>query len=322
MQCLDGGLSSFHQPLRFSSCYQTRVWGGRRLHSLLGRELPDAAGVYGESWELCDRPEVVSTTAEGVSLHELWTQHRAEVFGSAALQHPAPRFPLLMKILDACDDLSLQVHPPERVATQLGGEPKTEMWFIAHAEPGAKLYAGLKPGVTRELFEAALATGTVADEVQVLHPQAGDCLFIPSGRLHAIGAGLMIYEIQQNSDTTYRVHDWNRNGLDGKPRELHVEQSLASIDFTDCAAQLLPRCSSGALVSCEHFDVRLADASQDSAGSPGEHLTLAVTSGSLQVGAMKCRAGDFLLIPASMTASERHIKNASSDAQWLEIRLP
>jgi mannose-6-phosphate isomerase len=143
------------------------------------------------------------------------------------------RFPILIKILDAREKLSLQVHPPARVAAQLGGEPKTEMWYIADAQPGAELYAGLRRGVTREEFELRVRDGTVADCFHRVRVRAGDVMFLPSGRVHAIGAGIVIFEIQQNSDTTYRVFDWNRPGLDGKPRELHVEQSLQCIDFED-----------------------------------------------------------------------------------------
>src|SRR5208282_2442170 len=129
------------------------------------------------------------------------------------------RFPLLVKILDAQEKLSLQVHPPAPLAAKLGGEPKTEMWYIAAAKPGAELYAGLKRGVTRRQFEQAIRDATVAECFHRLQVRAGDALFLPSGRVHALGAGLVVFEIQQNSDTTYRVFDWDRVGLDGKPRE-------------------------------------------------------------------------------------------------------
>ena len=143
------------------------------------------------------------------------------------------RFPILVKILDAGEKLSLQVHPTARVAAQLGGEPKTEMWYIADARPGAELYVGLRRGVTRAEFERRIREGTVADCFHRVRVRPGDVMFLPSGRVHGIGAGIVIFEIQQNSDTTYRVFDWNRPGLDGKPREVHVEQSLKCIDFED-----------------------------------------------------------------------------------------
>ena len=163
-------------------------------------------------------------------------QHGPEILGGAAAADDG-RFPLLCKILDARERLSLQVHPPAH-ARHLG-DPKTEMWYIAAAEPGAELFVGLKAGVTRKAFEEAVADGTVAGCFHRIPSTAGDAMFLPSGRVHAIGAGLVIFEIQQNSDTTFRVHDWNRVGLDGKPRQLHVEESLASIDFADVEPALI-----------------------------------------------------------------------------------
>ena len=134
------------------------------------------------------------------------------------------RFPLLCKILDAREKLSLQVHPPARVRHL--GDPKTEMWYIADAAAGAELFVGLQRGITRAAFERAIHAGRVAECFHRIPVQAGDTMFLPSGRVHAIGAGLVIFEIQQNSDTTFRVYDWDRVGLDGKPRELHVAESL------------------------------------------------------------------------------------------------
>ena len=186
---------------------------------------------------MTDRPEGVSLIANGPlagkSLRWLMENHRQDVLGLEAA--PTGPFPLLIKILDAQETLSVQVHPPPAVARQFGGEPKTEMWFITDATPQAELFVGLKPGVTRAEFEQRIKDGTVAEALHRAPVRAGDAMFLPSGRLHAIGAGNVIFEIQQNSDTTYRVFDWNRMGLDGKPRELHVEQSLASINFDDFA---------------------------------------------------------------------------------------
>ena len=220
-----------------------RVWGGRRLDALYGKALPPAVPI-GESWEISDRPGAMSVIANGPlagkDLRWLMQHHAAALLGPRlARRHKA--FPLLIKILDAQDKLSLQVHPPRRVAARLGGEPKTEMWFITHAEPGADLYVGLKRGVTRAEFERRIEDGTVARCFQRLRVRAGDAMFLPSGRVHAIGAGNVIFEIQQNSDTTYRVFDWNRVGLDGTPRDLHVAESLASIDFADVEPPLIRR---------------------------------------------------------------------------------
>src|SRR5579859_6328112 len=220
--------------LTFKPIFKERVWGGRKLEQLYKKELP-AGAVIGESWEISDRPGDASVVANGPlagkDLRWLMEHHAAELLGAAAAK--TDRFPLLVKILDAAEKLSLQVHPPASVAAALGGEPKTEMWYVAEADPGADIFVGLKSGVTRSEFEQKIKDGTVADCFHRIEVGKGDVMFLPSGRVHALGAGSVIFEIQQNSDTTYRVFDWNRVGLDGKPRELHVEKSLASIDFND-----------------------------------------------------------------------------------------
>ena len=227
-------------PLVFHPILKERIWGGRELERLYQKPLPPGKPI-GESWEISDRPGDASVIANGPlagkDLRWLMENLSAELLGSA--RAAGTPFPLLVKILDARDKLSLQVHPPAAMAAQLKGEPKTEMWYITDATPEADLFVGLKRGVRREEFERRLADGTVAECFQRLPVKAGDVMFLPSGRVHAIGAGNVIFEIQQNSDTTYRVFDWNRVGLDGKPRELHVPQSLASIDFNDFEPPLI-----------------------------------------------------------------------------------
>ena len=209
-------------PLVFQPLFKERVWGGRELERLYAKKLP-LSKTIGESWEISDRPGDASVIANGPlagkNLRWLMEHQATEVLGSAK---PAAegRFPLLCKILDARERLSLQVHPPAGKAKELNGEPKTEMWYIADAAPDASLYVGLKHGVTRAQFEKKVADGSVAECFHRIPVRAGDAMFLPSGRVHAIGDGLVIFEIQQNSDTTYRVFDWNRVGLDGKPREL------------------------------------------------------------------------------------------------------
>jgi mannose-6-phosphate isomerase len=221
-------------PFIFKPIFKERVWGGRAIERLYGKKLPSKVPI-GESWEISDRPGDVSVIANGPlagkDLRWLMEHHERELLGDAKSANG--RFPLLIKILDAQDKLSLQVHPPAHKAGGLGGEPKTEAWYIADAAPGAELYVGLKRGVTREEFERKIQSGGVEECFHRVPVKAGDTMFLPSGRVHAIGAGLVIFEIQQNSDTTYRVFDWNRVGLDGKPRDLHVAESLASIDFED-----------------------------------------------------------------------------------------
>lgn len=298
-----------------------RVWGGRELERVYGRVLPDQMP-YGESWEIVDRENEQSVVDQGLfagkTLHDLWTRHRTEIFGEGYDSHP--RFPILIKILDARDDLSIQVHPPVERAEEPGGEPKTEMWYIAERDPGAKLYVGLKKGVTRADFERAISDGTVADRVHAIAPQAGDSIFIPSGRLHAIGAGFLIHEIQQNSDTTYRVFDWNRMGLDGKPRELHVAESLASIDFNDFEPGM-DTPDGDVLASCAYFRTERKFASAgESIGNaaPGRFSILSVVEGLLEsAGGRRFAKGSFLLLPRDAAPLR-----ALEDSTVLRITLP
>jgi len=221
-------------PFTFHPIFKERVWGGRNLERLYGKRLPTGKSI-GESWEISDRPGDASVIANGPlagqDLRWLMEHHAGELLGEARALNG--RFPLLIKLLDAQEKLSLQVHPPAARAAALHGEPKTELWHVADAAAGAELFVGLKRGVTRTEFERRICDGSVADCFHRVGVRRGETMFLPSGRVHAIGAGLVIFEIQQNSDTTYRVFDWNRVDLDGRPRELHVSESLASIDFTD-----------------------------------------------------------------------------------------
>jgi mannose-6-phosphate isomerase len=287
-------------PIVFTPFYQERVWGGRELADRLGRPLPGRRPI-GEAWEIVDRPEAQSVVAEGPlrgkTLHDLWTEHRAEIFGP---RHAAsgPRFPLLCKLLDARDRLSVQVHPPAAVAPQLRGEPKTEVWYFLACDPGSRIYAGLSPGTTRASFEEKLGRGKVEECLHALPTHEGDSIFIPSGRLHAIGEGNLIVEIQQNSDTTYRVFDWNRVGLDGKPRELHIEESLLSIDFDDFTPELV-HADTGIIAECGHFRVEKKTLSAPADLRPaGEFALVAVVGGKALCGDRVFGAGDFFLLPA------------------------
>jgi mannose-6-phosphate isomerase len=299
-----------------------RVWGGRELERVYGRVLPDAASPFGESWEIVDREEEQSIVADGVfaglSLHELWTSHREEIFGLGFQDHP--RFPILIKILDARDDLSIQVHPPVNLASGLGDEPKTEMWFIADCDPGAKLYVGLKKSTTRHSFEQSIALGTVAEDVHAITPQPGDSIFIPSGRLHAIGAGFLIHEIQQNSDTTYRVFDWNRLGLDGKPRELHLAASLASIDFDDFEPTMDPPVGD-CLATCDYFQTNRKNLMEnESITNPraDQFSILSIVGGVLESETgRRFEKGRFILSPAGAAPLK-----AVVDSTVLQITLP
>jgi mannose-6-phosphate isomerase len=319
-------------PLTFQPIFKERVWGGREIERLYGKKLPPAARI-GESWEISDRPGDASVVAHGPlagkDLRWLMENHARELLGDAK---PASgnRFPLLCKILDAREKLSLQVHPPAGSAGILpawpersrpdggapGGEPKTEMWFIADAAPGAELYVGLKRGVTRAAFEKKIPDGSVAECFHRVPVKAGDAMFLPSGRVHAIGARLVIFEIQQNSDTTYRVFDWNRVGLDGKPRELHVAESLASIDFNDFEPGLVQSRPAGdevktrRLVADPLFNAEVLEPTSGATFplKPHKLQIVAVVRGRLEIkggsGSVDLTAGRFCLVPASLEQAE------------------
>jgi len=293
---------AFDHPLTFTPLCMERVWGGHRITGELQRG-PATPTFIGESWELVDREDAQSVVAQGPyagrTLHELWKNHRQEVFGPSAPD--VPRFPLLLKILDARETLSVQVHPPAAIASQLGGEPKTEMWYLLDATPEAAVYAGFKRHVDRTAFEGALAKGAVEPLLHKIPVKPGDAIFIPSGRCHAIGGGCLIVEIQQNSDTTYRVFDWNRVGLDGKPRALHVPQSLASIDFTDHEPGLTPENSGGVIADCEYFRVVEWTLDSPRAEDASGAVIFTVLNGALGVGEFRFKRGDSFLLPASGT---------------------
>ncbi len=285
--------------LQFKPLYQERVWGGRRLETFLGRTLPGVSPI-GESWEMVDRPEAQSVVKEGPwagqSLHELMTAHGAEIMGPA---WPKERpFPILVKWLDCRDRLSVQVHPPAGIAAALGGEPKTENWYIAQADPGAAVYAGLRAGVDRGSFERAIAAGTVDRCLDRLPVRDGDSLLIHSGTMHAIDAGNVILEIQQNSDTTYRVYDWGRAGLDGKPRTLHVHESLESLRANTAPAPRLVR-GAGVLARCPEFTITRRDlvAGERMIFAPGEQARILSVAGGELEGKGSLRLGDNVLLP-------------------------
>ncbi len=307
-------------PLVFEPLFMERIWGGRRLETLLGKRLQPGVRI-GESWEIVDREDAQSVVHEGLlrglTLHELWTGQRETIFGPGLPD--TPRFPLLFKILDAQDRLSVQVHPPASVAQRLGGEPKTEMWFILDALLDSDLYAGLKRDVTRADFEASLHDGTVAEKIHSFPIKAGDAMFIPSGRIHAIGAGNLIVEVQQNSDTTYRVFDWNRRGADGKPRELHVAESLESIDFADpepCIAQP----DGDVVVECEFFRVEKWTLDQPRISTGKGFAVFSVIDGSVRCGGREFPRGAFFLLPSS--AADREIQPVTPGASVLRTTVP
>jgi mannose-6-phosphate isomerase len=309
-------------PYFFKPIYQERIWGGRHLAEMFGRELPPDKKI-GESWELVDRPEACNDIVSGPglapgtrqNLHTLWTDKRVEVFGTRAPE--LARFPILIKLLDARDNLSVQVHP------QPGGEaePKTEMWYFLESAPEAKIYAGLRQGVTREKFKQAIGTPELPKLLYDLHPQQSDAMFLPSGRVHAIGGGNVILEIQQSSDTTYRVDDWGRVDESGRPRALHREEALESIRFNDFEPQFVQPHGERVL-TCPYFSVERAYI------YPGEYRVWTsdhgsfqyhfLAQGELKVDDRELKRGASWLVPAS--AESYHLEPVGDGAELVTVQ--
>jgi mannose-6-phosphate isomerase len=213
-------------PLLLQPALHTRVWGGRRLETLFHKSLPTAEP-YGESWEMHDTSTIVNGPLAGRTIGDVLNQYGHALVGPD--NDPANGFPLLAKFLDAAEWLSIQVHPDDEQARRLEDEPrgKTEAWYILSAEPGAKLVIGVQPGTSREDMAQAIRTNTLENLLVYADVTVGDVLCIPAGTIHALGPGLLIYEIQQSSDLTYRLYDWGRMGLDGEPRPLHIDKGVA-----------------------------------------------------------------------------------------------
>lgn len=317
---------ALESPLVFEPLFMERVWGGRRLEQLYHKKLVPGARI-GESWEIVDREEAQSVVHDGPlrgqTLHELWTHRREEIFGPNAGDQE--RFPLLVKMLDAQERLSLQVHPPAELAAGLGGEPKTEMWYLAHAEAGAEVFAGLAAPTSRTQFEEALHDGRAADLIQRLPVEEGDAVFIPSGRIHAIGAGCLIVEIQQNSDTTYRVFDWNRVGMDGRPRTLHIEQSLQATDFGDVQPALQAKMdgptatvATSAFFHVEKWTLDGARTALEDTG--GRFAIFTCLTGGVECAGKNFQPGDFFLVPACLPQAE--VRSTEEGTTLLRTALP
>jgi mannose-6-phosphate isomerase len=306
--------------LTFEPLFQERIWGGHRLADLYGKKLPPSIAI-GESWEIVDRPEAQSVVRDGPlqgkTLHELWMQDRQSMFGNVP---DTTRFPLLIKILDAREKLSLQVHPPEKVAAKLGGEPKTEFWYVAAADPGAELFVGLQEAITRAQFEEALRAGTVAQCVHKIRARTGDAMFLPAGRLHAVGEGNLLVEIQQNSDTTYRVFDWNRVDDQGRPRQLHVDQALQCIDFNDVRPQLV-QTENENLLHHDLFEIQKWDLGSPREIAPwGQFAIVYCLSGKLRCADVELGPGASFLIPARL--QDRSVEPINKSTSLLRITIP
>lgn len=251
--------------LSFEPILKRLIWGGRKLGTVLDKRIGPESD-YAESWEIADhrqgRTAVTGGALHGTSLGDLVRTRGRQLLGPASAG--VGQFPLLVKFIDAGQTLSVQVHPDDALGRTLANDNgKTEAWVILDAEPGALIYAGLKPGVNRSRFADAMKSGEVEPLLHRFEARPGDCIFIPAGTLHAIGAGVLLAEVQQMSDATFRVHDWGRVGADGRPRDLHPEQALRSIDFDAGAVWPVsttpvtggPGVSRESLVKCDQFEL-------------------------------------------------------------------
>lgn len=313
-------------PLQFAPLFRSYIWGGRGLQDYLGKAIPDE-GVWAESWEIVDHGPDQSIITHGFlagkSLGQAIAMYPHEILGEVVFQSQTasinrnrpPHFPLLLKYLDCHQVLSVQVHPDDAYGLKMPQPDlgKTEAWYVVDAKPEATIYAGLLPGVTRKDLAAAIAAGKTETCLHQIKPQRGDCVFIPAGTVHALGSGLMVAEIQQSSDTTFRLFDWNRVDAQGKGRPLHIEQALDVIDYdrgpvSPQTAQTLSSNDNSepqhdSLVKCSKFQIeRWSGCGSCQVNQPGRFtlFTLPAGQGVLNWANEKInlQAGDSLLIPA------------------------
>lgn len=302
-------------PLQFRPILRHYLWGGRKLAELLGKDLGDRP-TAAESWEICDRGNdqsvVLFGDLAGRTLRDLLGAFGSQLVGS---NQSRDRFPLLFKFLDAAEPLSVQVHPSDALAAQLvpPDSGKTEAWFVIDAAPESLIYAGLRPGVNRNHLAQAIRTGRVEGVLHSFHATPGDCVLIPAGAVHAVGRGVLIAELQQSSDTTFRLFDWNRVGPDGRPRPLHIDQGMDAVDFAlGPIGPVVPVHLGGCrqrLTSCPYFvwDRWSIDDSAVLAGDGRMHL-VAVISGTARCpsapGPTRRPRGTTLLLPAAIEPTE------------------
>ncbi len=324
-------------PLRFAPIFRRYIWGGFGLRDQLLKATGDETAA--ESWEIVDHGDdqsvVLFGDLQGKSLRQLIADSGDDLLGDKLAgqlnSESIPpqlrnRFPLLLKFLDANRDLSIQVHPDDAFGATLSPPDlgKTEAWIVMDAKPGAKIYAGLKEGVTEADFRAAAASGETPSMMHSFEPKVGDCVFIKAGTQHAIGAGLLIAEIQQASNTTFRIDDWGRVDSDGNPRDLHIEQGIAATDFARGPVQAeTPEASDEGetLVSCDKFTiVRHRTDSVINIGGDGRFRIVTLISGSLNIAGDPAEKplgrAETVLLPACLNATEI---TPSGEAEFLEI---
>ena len=324
-------------PLLFEPIYKQKIWGGRKFAAMFGRDLPGQEPI-GESWEVADLEDDQSVVrkgkAQGQTLGTLVRDWGQSLLGRGELFEG--RFPLLIKLLDANDTLSVQVHPDEAMARRLGGRVrvKNEAWYIVDAEPDGFIYRGLKEGVDRSALVAAIDNGTVESCLNYIPVRKGHCYYLPSGTLHALGKGVVVAEVQTPSDITYRVHDFNRiDAKTGRPRELHIDEALECISFDagPIAGEERQHVASvwtsvTSLVRCDSFvieRVRMVEGVEQ-AFDYGEMVIWMVLEGQGSVRADNCepvqfRAGDTLLLPAALKGG---VVTIDQESMWLEVSLP
>jgi mannose-6-phosphate isomerase len=326
-------MTSTLYPFVLEPVYKDYIWGGNQIPSIFTRQLPP--GIYAESWELSDRPEGMSIVTNGAfngsPLKSLVARFGHELLGHGVC---STHLPLLVKLIDSRERLSIQVHPDNESAARVKGEAKTEAWHVLAAEPNAKVFAGMKKGITPQNFREALNSGNLEACLNAIPVKSGDTIFIPGGRVHAIGEGLLILEVQQNSNTTYRVYDWGRVGHDGKPRELHIEQALKVIRFEDNAPVKTapwsvsdgPHVTATALVECPFFrleQITLTDRFEVHHDGSGFHAIF-TTNGPVTIEAgqetVTVPHGRTCLIPALL--NRYTIRSNSPNTKLLRITLP
>ncbi|MGH7213873.1 MAG: type I phosphomannose isomerase catalytic subunit [Tepidisphaeraceae bacterium] len=334
-------------PLKFTPRFVEKIWGGRKLETVLGKTLPSGKSI-GESWELYDFPPgvvdgskdwvsaaVANGPLAGRTLHALVEEFGRDLLGDVP---PAKQgqFPILIKFLDAREDLSVQVHPDEDYAnTHPDAFLKNEAWYVMEHDPGAKLYKGLVPGTTRERFRQAITDGTVERQIRHIPVKPGQCFYLQSGTVHALGAGILVAEVQTPSDTTFRVYDFNRlDATTGKPRTLHVDQALACIDFSGRPEPEQKRShvagfhtTVSRLVTCPYFKVekvRMTEGIEEPVPYD-EPVVWIILEGSAEVrvdGAKeptKFAKGETILLPAGM---KNPVIKTTADCVWLEVTFP